>query len=182
MCTNKKYNKIQPRYSGEKILNDLTIRFARPDEGALLLSFIKKLADYEKRLHEVIASEQDIIDVIFNRKIAEALIADYRDEPAGFAIFFYNFSTFTGKPGIYIEDLFVNPEIRGKGIGKLLFSYIAKIALERKCSRVEWSVLKWNKPSINFYSGMNATLKDEWVLYKLSGKALRDIALLAKDF
>ena len=168
----------------EKTASDkeLKIRFAKKEDTGILLDFIKRLAVYEKRSGSVTATEEDIKRTIFEKKIAEAVIAEYEGAPAGFAIFFYNFSTFTGKPGIYIEDLFVNPEIRGKGIGKLLFSYIAKIALERKCSRVEWSVLKWNKPSIKFYSGMDATLKDEWVLYKLSGKALRDIALLAKDF
>ncbi len=177
----ERFNKKQSGAGRQDISNDLVIRFACPGDAKLLLEFIKQLADYEKRLSEVIASEKDISDVIFNRRIAEAIIADYKGSPAGFAIFFYNFSTFTGKPGIYIEDLFVNPELRGKGIGKMLFSFIAKTAIDRGCSRVEWTVLNWNKPSIKFYRSMGAAPKDEWMLYKLSGKALSDVAMLSKN-
>jgi len=177
----ERFNKKQSAASRQDILKDLAIRYAKPGDSKLLLEFIKQLADYEKRLSEVIATEQDIADVIFNRKIAEAIITDYKGRPAGFAIFFYNFSTFTGKPGLYIEDLFVNPELRGKGIGKMLFSFIARIAIDRGCSRVEWTVLTWNELSIKFYRSMGAVPKDEWVLYKLSGKALGDVAMLSKN-
>ncbi len=162
--------------------NYLKIRSAKKEDAELILDFIRQLAVYEKRLHEVIASKNDIIDAIFNRKIAEAIIAEYKGRPAGFAIFFYNFSTFLGKPGIYIEDLFVNPEHRGKGIGKLLFASIAKLAVERKCCRIEWTVLHWNEPSIKFYENIGAQLKDEWVIYKMSGDALTDIAGIASKY
>lgn len=153
------------------------IRPAQESDTAILLDFIKRLADYEKRLNEVIATEEDIRNVIFGKKIAEAIIAEHKKTPAGFALFFHNFSTFLGKPGIYIEDLFVCPEFRGKGLGKLLFSYIAQLAIERNCGRVEWTVLTWNEPAISFYKKIGAVPKDEWMLYKLSGNALEKLAL-----
>ncbi len=156
--------------------NGFTIRQAQEKDTALLLDFIRNLADYEKRPQEVIAAEEDIKSVIFERKIAEALVAEHMGKPAGFAIFFYNFSTFIGKPGIYIEDLFVNPEYRGKGLGKLIFSFIAELALSRNCCRVEWTVLNWNEPAINFYKKIGAVPKSEWTLYKISGKALEKLA------
>jgi GNAT superfamily N-acetyltransferase len=153
------------------------IRPAQERDTALLLDFIRRLADYEKRLHEVTATEEDIKSVIFDRKIAEAIIAEYKGNPAGFAIFFHNFSTFLGKPGIYIEDLFVSPESRGKGLGKRLFSYIAQLAVKRNCGRIEWTVLTWNEPAINFYKKIGAVPKNEWMLYKLSGHALEELSL-----
>jgi len=153
-----------------------TIRTAKKSDSVLILDFIKLLADYEKRLHEVVATEEDIRTTIFERKIAEAVIAEHKGQPAGFAIFFHNFSTFLGKPGIYIEDLFVNPEFRGKGLGKQLFSYIAGIAIDRNCGRVEWTVLTWNEPAINFYNKIGALPKSEWMLYKISGDALEKLA------
>ena len=152
------------------------IRRAEERDAALLLDFIRRLADYEKRLQEVVATEEDIKSVVFERKIAEALIAEHMGKPAGFAIFFYNFSTFLGKPGIYIEDLFVSPEFRGKGLGKLIFSFIAKLAIQRNCGRVEWTVLTWNEPAINFYKKIGALPKDEWMLYKINGNALKELA------
>ena len=158
-----------------------TIRHAEEKDAALLLDFIRRLADYEKRLHEVVATEEDIKSSIFERKIAEAIIAEHAGKPAGFAIFFHNFSTFLGKPGIYIEDLFVNPEFRGKGLGKLIFSFIAKLAIQRNCGRVEWTVLTWNEPAINFYKKIGAVPKNEWMLYKISGNALGELALKNRD-
>lgn len=152
------------------------IRPAQERDTALLLDFIKRLADYEKRLQEVVATEEDIKSVVFERKIAEALIAEHMGKPAGFAIFFYNFSTFLGKPGIYIEDLFVSPEFRGKGLGKLIFSFIARLAIQRNCGRVEWTVLTWNEPAINFYKKIGALPKNEWMLYKINGNALKELA------
>lgn len=152
------------------------IRRAEERDAALLLDFIRRLADYEKRLQEVVATEEDIKSVVFERKIAEALIAEHMGKPAGFAIFFYNFSTFLGKPGIYIEDLFVSPEFRGKGLGKLIFSFIAKLAIQRNCGRVEWTVLTWNEPAINFYKKIGALPKNEWMLYKINGNALKELA------
>jgi len=157
------------------------IRLAQERDTSLLLDFIRRLADYEKRLHEVTATEEDVKSVIFGRKIAEAIIAEYNGEPAGFAIFFYNFSTFLGKPGIYIEDLFVCAEFRGRGLGKRLFSYIAKLAIQRNCGRVEWTVLTWNEPAINFYEKIGAVPKNEWMLYKLSGHTLEKLASGDRD-
>jgi len=155
---------------------DFTLRFAEEKDSQLVLEFIKKLADYEKRLNEVTASEADIRQSLFKDKYAEAVIGEYKKVPVSFAIFFHNFSTFLGKPGIYIEDIFVDPEMRGKGFGSIIFNFFAKVALERKCGRVEWSVLTWNEPSIKFYEKLGATPKNEWMLYKLSGKSLSSLA------
>jgi GNAT superfamily N-acetyltransferase len=166
---------MKPEIYDKKV--EFIIRQAEENDAALLLDFIRRLADYEKRLHEVSATEEDIRSVIFDRKVAEAIIADYKGEPAGFAVFFHNFSTFLGKPGIYIEDLFVCPEFRGRGLGKRLFSYIAQLAVQRNCGRVEWTVLTWNEPAISFYKKIGAIPKDEWMLYKLSGNALEKLAV-----
>ncbi len=160
---------------------NLKIRPAEENDSALILDFIKKLAGYEKKPDEVTATQEDISEVLFKKKIAEAIIAELDDIPVGFAIFFYNFSTFKGKPGIYIEDLFVNSEHRGKGIGKVLFSYIADLAVKRSCGRVEWSVLHWNEPSINFYKRLGAQPKDEWIIYKLSDEALQRVSKIYQE-
>ncbi|MCL4377414.1 MAG: GNAT family N-acetyltransferase [Actinobacteria bacterium] len=162
----------------EKDLKDFKIRFAIERDAGLILDFIKQLAGYEKRADEVIATEKDIIAAIFKQKTAEAIIGEYCDIPISFAIFFYNFSTFIGKPGIYIEDLYVKPEMRGKGIGTLMLSFLAKLTISRRCCRMEWSVLKWNKPGINFYRKIEAVPKDEWVIYKISGNALKKLAAI----
>jgi GNAT superfamily N-acetyltransferase len=155
---------------------EYNIRPAARNDSATILSFIKKLAEYEKKLDQVTASTADIEKYLFDHKIAEAIIAEHEGEPAGFAIFFHNFSTFMGKPGIYIEDLFVDKKKRGKSLGLGLFSYIASLALERGCGFLEWSVLKWNKPSIDFYKKMGAYDKKEWDLYRLSGQPLKKLA------
>jgi GNAT superfamily N-acetyltransferase len=155
---------------------DFILRFAEEDDCSLILEFIKKLADYEKRLSEVSAGESDIRESIFKNKYAEAVIGEYKGTPVGFAVFFHNFSTFLGKPGIYIEDIFVDPQMRGKGFGSIMFTFFAKLAVERNCGRVEWSVLTWNEPSIKFYEKLGASPKKEWMLYKLSGEALSSLA------
>lgn len=155
---------------------DFTLRFAEEDDCSLILEFIKKLADYEKRLGEVIAAESDIKESMFKNKYSEAIIGEYKGNPVGFAVFFHNFSTFLGKPGIYIEDIFVEPQMRGKGFGSIMFNFFAKLAVDRKCGRVEWSVLTWNEPSIKFYEKLGAAPKKEWMLYKLSGEALNSLA------
>ncbi|MHB1346413.1 MAG: GNAT family N-acetyltransferase [Candidatus Humimicrobiaceae bacterium] len=155
---------------------DFTLRFAEENDSVLVLEFIKKLADYEKRLHEVTADESDIRNSLFKNKYAEAIIGEYKKVPVGFAIFFHNFSTFLGKPGIYIEDIFVDPEMRGNGFGSIIFKFFAKLAIERGCGRVEWSVLTWNEPSIRFYEKLGAVPKNEWMLYKLSGEVLTSLA------
>lgn len=157
-------------------LKDFKIRFADENDTGLILDFIKKLADYEKMLSQVVATKDDIREVFFERKIAEAIIGVYDYKPVGFVVFFYNFSTFMGRPGIYIEDFYVNPEVRSKGIGTLMFAFIAKLAVERKCGKLEWMVLDWNKSSINFYKKIGAIPKDEWETYKLDGIALKKLA------
>ena len=155
---------------------DFTLRFAEEGDCGLILEFIKKLADYEKRLVEVSAAESDIKESMFKNKYSEAVIGEYKGTAVGFAVFFHNFSTFLGKPGIYIEDIFVDPQMRGKGFGSIIFTFFAKLAVERKCGRVEWSVLTWNESSIKFYEKLGAAPKKEWMLYKLSGEALSSLA------
>lgn len=156
---------------------DVTIRFAIEDDVALILSLIKGIAEYEKLLHEVVATEELLKNNLFGeRRTAEVILAFYKNEPAGFALFFHNFSTFLGKPGIYLEDLFVLPELRGKGIGKILLTYLGKLAIERDCGRVEWSVLDWNEPAINFYKKLGARPMDGWTVFRVTGEAIEKLA------
>lgn len=162
--------------------NKILIRESKKEDIPQILEFIKALADYEKLPKEVTATEKILEESLFdNKKFAECLIAEFENKPAGFAIFFHNFSTFLGKPGLYLEDLFVYPEFRGKGIGKALFTKVAKIAVERNCGRMEWSVLDWNKPSIDFYLSYGAKAMDEWTVYRLTGKSLTKTALLSNN-
>ena len=143
----------------------------------MILRFIEKLAEYEKLSHEVVATETALRKYLFGaRPMAEVILAYWGGEAVGFALFFYNFSTFLARPGIYLEDLFVDVEHRGKGIGKALLTRLAQIARERGCGRLEWSVLDWNEPSIQFYRGLGATAKDEWTTYRLTGEALEKLA------
>jgi GNAT superfamily N-acetyltransferase len=156
------------------------IRFADKDDAGLILRFIKGLAEYEKLSHEVTATEGLLRETLFGpRQIAEVIIGEYQGDAVAFALFFHNYSTFLGRPGIYLEDLFVKPEMRGHGFGKLLLAYLAKLATERKCGRVEWSVLDWNTPAIGFYQKLGAVAKDEWTVHRLTGQALDQ---LAKEF
>ncbi len=156
---------------------DLKIKFATEDDVALILSLIKGIAEYEKLLHEVVATEEVLRNSLFGKqKFAEVLIAYYKGEPAGFALFFHNFSTFIGRPGIYLEDLFVKPELRGKGIGEILLSYLGKLAIERKCGRIEWSVLDWNEPAIKFYKNLGARAMDEWTVFRVAGESMQKLA------
>jgi GNAT superfamily N-acetyltransferase len=150
-----------------------TIRFAGEDDVPVILSFIKGLAEYEKLTHEVTATEALLSETLFGaRRVAEVLIGEFQGEPVGFALFFHNFSTFLGRPGIYLEDLFVIPKMRGRGFGKMLLIYLAKIAAERSCGRVEWAVLDWNEPSIQFYKNLGAVPMEEWTVFRLTGEAL----------
>jgi len=143
---------------------------------AVILGFIRKLAEYEKLSHQVAATEELLRDTLFGaRRVAEVLIAYLADEPAGFALYFHNFSTFLGRPGIYLEDLFVEPGQRGKGIGKALLTEIAKIARERNCGRLEWAVLDWNRPAIDFYRGLGAVPLDDWTLFRVTGEVLENL-------
>ena len=155
----------------------LSIRPATENDVALVLRFIEKLAEYEKLSHDVIATEAALQKYLFGpRPMAEVILAHWGGEPVGFALFFHNFSTFLARPGIYLEDLFVDLEHRGKGIGKALLARLARIAMERGCGRLEWAVLNWNEPSIQFYRKLGAAAKDDWTVYRLTGDALQRLA------
>jgi diamine N-acetyltransferase len=155
----------------------LLIRRARTDEAGVVLALIRELAEYEKLLHEVEATEAMIAEALFGehpRLFCD--IAEWNGEVAGFAVWFVNFSTFNGRPGIYLEDLFVRPHLRGKGIGKALLSHLAKECVANNWSRLQWSVLDWNAPSIAFYKSLGAELMDEWTVCKVAGPALKHLA------
>ena len=155
----------------------LTIRRARSDEAGLVYAFVRELAEYEKLLHEVEATEADIAAALFAdhpRLFCE--IAEWEGEPAGFAVWFINFSTFSGRSGIYLEDLFVRPALRGKGIGKALLSHLATQCVANGWSRLQWAVLDWNTPSIEFYRSLGAVLMDEWTVCRVTGPALAALA------
>ena len=152
------------------------IRFANENDLALILDFIKQLATYEKMLDEVVATEELLREWLFVRKVAEVIFIMEDDVEVGFALFFHNFSTFLGKAGIYLEDLFVKPEYRGKGYGKALIKKLASIAIERGCGRLEWSCLDWNQPSIDFYISLGAEAMDEWTVYRVAGDTLANLA------
>lgn len=154
----------------------LTIRFAEAQDSLHILNFIKALADFEKLSSAVIATEEKIRKTLFEEKSAEVLIAFWNHQPAGFALFFSNYSTFLAQKGIYLEDLFVNPELRGKGIGKKLLKQLAQIAKERNCGRLEWSVLDWNKDAIDFYVSIGAKPNDEWTTYRMNEKTIAEFA------
>ena len=155
----------------------MTIRPAAADEMPLVLSFIRELAVYEHLEHEVVATAQDLEAALSGpRPYAEVAFACVDGVPLGFALFFHNFSTFRGKPGIYLEDLFVRPEARGRGLGKRLLAWLARTALERGCARLDWAVLDWNEPSIGFYLGLGAQRMDEWTTFRLTGTALEQLA------
>lgn len=157
-------------------LDGFRLRFATERDIPLILYFIRELAAYEVMLDEVTATEELLYESLFQRKMAEVIIGEYQDKPVSFALFFHNFSTFLGKPGIYLEDLYVIPEMRGKGIGKIILAFLAKLTLERNCGRLEWWCLDWNEPSVNFYKAMGAVPMDEWTVYRLTGQALEDLA------
>jgi GNAT superfamily N-acetyltransferase len=155
----------------------VTIRSAREDEVPLILQFVRELAEYEHLLHEVVATEDKLRKDLFGpRPYAEVVFACLDGEPLGFALFFHNYSTFLGQPGIYLEDLFVRPTVRGKGLGQALLRWLAAEALRRNCGRLEWSVLNWNEPSIQFYKRLGAKAMDEWGIYRLTGESLRNVA------
>lgn len=158
-------------------MDNLVIRFAKSQDSAIILFFIKELAAYEKLSHKVIATENDIINTIFSENSnTEVLLAFYNHKPVAFAVFFHNYSTFLGKKGLYLEDLFVIPEFRGKGIGKRILKYLAQIALERNCGRFEWSVLDWNEPAIKFYENIGAQIKKEWLLVRMDVNSIHRLA------
>ena len=152
---------------------ELTFRFAQKADAPLILHFIRQLAEYEKMLDLVAADEATLMDQLFDQKNAEVVFAVEDGVEVGFALFFHNFSTFLGRSGLYLEDLFVLPEHRGKGCGKAILKKLASIALERGCGRMEWSCLDWNKPSIDFYLSLEAEPMEEWTVYRLAGETLR---------
>lgn len=152
------------------------IRPAKREDAALILEFIKELAEYEHLSNEVVADAETLETWIFDKQKAEVIFALENGEEVGFALFFHNFSTFLGRAGIYLEDLYVKPEHRGKGHGKALLKKLAAIAAERECGRLEWSCLDWNKPSIDFYLSLGAIPLSDWTVYRVTGDALRQLA------
>ena len=153
-------------------MNNLIFRYAVREDAALILSFIKELAEYEKLLDEVVATEDLLKEWIFDKGKAEVLFAVVDGKEVGIALFFHNFSTFLGRAGLYLEDLFVKKEYRGQGIGKAFLKKLAEIAVERGCGRFEWSCLDWNQPSIDFYLSMGAKPMEEWTIYRVAGETL----------
>lgn len=156
--------------------NKLTFRYAERKDVPLILQFIKDLAEYEKMLDEVVADEATLEEWIFDQKKAEVLFAMEEGKEVGFALFFHNFSTFLGRAGLYLEDLFVQPEHRGKGYGKRILQKLASIAVERKCGRLEWWCLDWNQPSIDFYLSLGAEPMSDWTVYRIAGDTLQNLA------
>jgi len=152
------------------------IRFANENDVNIIFDFICKLADYEKMLDDVVATPMLLKEWIFDKKKAEVIFAVCNGKEVGFALFFHNFSTFLGRSGIYLEDLFVLPEYRDRGYGKALLRKLAEIAVERGCGRLEWSCLDWNKPSIDFYLSLGAAPMDEWTVYRIAGDKLTEFA------
>jgi GNAT superfamily N-acetyltransferase len=158
-------------------MSRITIRPATPNDVPLILTLIRELAEYEREPQAAIATPALIHDALFGPKpAAESVIGELDGQPQGFALFFHNFSTWQGKKGIYLEDLFVRPAVRGSGLGKALFSHVARLAVERGCARYEWSVLDWNEPAIGFYQKHGAVPMSEWTVFRLTGKKLLDLA------
>ncbi len=157
-------------------MEELTFRFATEQDSGLILSFIRALAAYEKMSDEVVASEELLSEQLFQKHGAEVLFACENGKEVGFALFFHNFSTFVGRAGLYLEDLYVLPEYRGKGYGKAILKKLAAIAVERGCGRMEWVCLDWNKPSIDFYLSLGARPMDEWTIYRVAGSSLAALA------
>ena len=156
---------------------DFQIRPARVEDMSIILQLIRDLATYERAPDEVTATEDQLVDVLFGeRPVAEVLLAFEEESPVGFAVYFYNFSTWLGQPGLYLEDLFVKPEKRGKGYGRALLVELAKIARDRGCGRMEWAVLNWNEPAINFYRALGAKPMDEWTVFRLTHDEIARLA------
>ena len=155
---------------------EINFRYADRKDVPLILRFVKELADYEKMQNEVVADEKTLEEWIFDRQKAEVIFALEDGKEVGYALFFHNFSTFLGRAGIYLEDLYVQPEYRGRGHGKALLKTLASIAVERGCGRLEWSCLNWNRPSIDFYLSLGAEPMSEWTVYRLAGDTLLNFA------
>jgi len=158
-------------------IKNFTIRPATVDDAPVVLSLIKGLAEYEKLSHEVIATEELLLDTLFGaRPVAEVILGDFESKSVSFALFFHNYSTFLGRPGIYLEDLFVKPEMRRKGFGRVMLAYVANLAKERQCGRLEWSVLDWNDPAWKFYKSIGAVPMDEWTIHRVTGEGITRLA------
>ncbi len=157
-------------------MTELTFRYAGEDDCALILRFIRALAEYEKMADQVVATEELLREWIFEKRKAEVLFICEEKKEVGFALFFHNFSTFLGRAGIYLEDLYVLPEHRGKGYGKALLKQLARVAVERGCGRLEWWCLDWNRPSIDFYLSLGAEPMADWTVYRLAGEMLKEMA------
>jgi GNAT superfamily N-acetyltransferase len=156
----------------------VSLRSATAADVPQILAYIQGLADYEKLTHACVATEDSLRQTLFGpRPYAEVILGEYDGEPAGFALFFHNYSTFRAAPGIYLEDLYVLPERRGHGVGKALLKQLAKLAVERGCARLEWSVLDWNAPAIAFYKSLGAEPQDEWTIFRVTGDALSTLAM-----
>ena len=156
---------------------EIGLRTATERDVPLILSFVRELAEYERLSHEVVATEELLRASLFGeRQAAEVVIGNYGDEPAGFALFFHNFSTFLGRPGIYLEDLYVTPSLRGRGVGRAMLAYLAKLAKKRDCGRLEWSVLDWNAPAIKLYKSIGATPMDDWTVFRVTEETLHGLA------
>ena len=161
--------------------NRLSIVPATRNDLSLILALIKELAEYERLAHEVVATEEVLSETLFGeRPYAEVVLAYYDDEPVGYALYFHSYSTFLGRPGLYLEDLFVRPAVRGKGIGKALLAFVARVASERTCGRLEWSVLNWNEPAIGFYKSLGAKPMDTWTIYRMTDEPLARLASQSK--
>ena len=158
-------------------LPDFEIRRATIDDVPLILYFIKKLAHYERLAHEVVATEESLRETLFSSgKTAEVAIGYFQKKPIGLVLFFHNYSTFLGRPGLYIEDLFVDEAYRRRGFGAALLRYVARLAIERNCGRLEWSVLDWNKPAIDFYTKLGAVPMSDWTVFRVTGQSLVNLA------
>jgi len=163
--------------TGSTAAGGASLRFATAADTSIILEMIRELAEYERLADEVVADEAGLHRSLFGeRPHAEVLIAEVNGEPVGFALFFHNFSTFLGRPGIYLEDLFVRPSARDRGIGAALLARLARLAVERGCGRLEWSVLDWNEPAIGFYRKLGAVAMEEWTAFRLTGDALESLA------
>ena len=163
-------------------MSDITVRPAAVHEVPVILRFVRELARYERLEDQVVATEEGLRAALFGpRPYAEVALGCVDGEPVGFALFFHNFSTFLGRPGIYLEDLFVLPESRGRGIGRCLLEWLAALAMQRGCGRLEWAVLDWNEPSIGFYRSLGAVPMDQWTTFRLAGAALESLARSAGE-
>ncbi len=154
----------------------MKIRYAKQEDVSIVLSLIKELAAYEKMSDEVVATEALLSQWLFEKKIAEVMLLESENRIIGFALYFYNYSTFVGRGGIYLEDIYIQPAYRGRGYGKSVFYHLAKIAREQGLGRIEWSCLNWNTPSIEFYHSLGAIKKDDWLLFRLQGQALKALS------